>query len=123
MRLDFLQAQLSSVQRVATKSIMNPLLWFAGLIITSISLNFYFVSILWIQIFVAGVISFLVLSVVAIFVWMCVRDPDRLQSENYQLQRLALLGDDRAHTAQLEAELVPNPSAAALLQHSAGVSE
>jgi hypothetical protein len=55
--------------------------------------------------------GFLIIStVVAVFIWMF-RDPDRLQSEEYQLERhkISIIGDDRSRGILGTGQAIMNP--------------
>jgi hypothetical protein len=85
-----------AVERVRTSGVLTPLLWLCGLsmplsgvlaAVTSGALQILFAT------------CFVVVPLITIgayFIWLF-RDPNRLQSEDYQynLTRLRLLGDDR----------------------------
>lgn len=86
----------SVVERVRTNSAMNPILWLCGC-----SLPFTVAGSIWAAFPVNLVFLFLVSVTIlsgigAYFVWMF-KDPNRLQSEDYQLanQRM-MLGDERS---------------------------
>jgi hypothetical protein len=85
----------SAVERIRTNSAMNPLLWLNGC-----SLPFTIPGSVWAPhpinlCFVVLAMTTTLSAILAYFVWMF-KDPNRLQSEDYQLanQRM-LLGDER----------------------------
>jgi hypothetical protein len=86
----------SAVERVRTNSAMNPLLWLCGC-----SLPFTVWGAVWAPypnsvIFLCLAAASILSAIAAYFIWMF-RDPNRLQSEDYQLEnQRMLLGDERA---------------------------
>lgn len=107
----------SAIERVRTNSAMNPLLWLNGC-----SLPFTIPGAIWgphplnmVMMTIAG--TTILSAVAAYFIWMF-RDPNRLQSEDYQLehQRMLLLGDERAPGVVIDATAatVPNNPTARL---------
>lgn len=85
----------SAIERVRTNSAMNPLLWLNGC-----SLPFTITGAIWAPTpvnygLLAIAVATILASVIAYFIWMF-RDPNRLQSEDYQLEnQRMLLGDER----------------------------
>lgn|SRR5665213_1018647 len=101
------------IERIRTSSALNPLLWLCGLVtLPAWSVATWALS-GWLQIamFCIGTAP-PACAVVAYFLLLS-RDPDRLQSERFQLtrQRYSLIGDDlqRGQTIDAEAEVITNP--------------
>jgi hypothetical protein len=101
----------SVVERVTTNSAVNPLFWLCGVVLVSTMPGAIWghspVSEVCLGLATLAVVS----PIVAYFIWMF-RDPIKLQSEHYQLerQRIELLGDERSRTTPtiIEGELVDN---------------
>lgn len=106
----------SSIERVSVKSALNPVLWICGLIsvpsIISIGLTQN----------PSWVIVTLAITPVAIaligFLYFMFSDPDRLQSESFQLRKQALeLIEEKGSLAIIDAssiEVISNPDLPAL---------
>ena len=100
----------SVVERVRTNSALNPLLWLCG-----VTLFFTTPGAIWgpspiSYIFLALACATVAAPILAYFIWMF-RDPDKIQSEHYQLERrkIDLLGDERHRGPPLiDGELVDN---------------
>jgi hypothetical protein len=99
----------SAVERIRTNSAMNPLLWLCGC-----SLPFTVGGAVWAPhpnniIFMCLAAAAILSAIGAYFIWMF-KDPNRLQSEDYQLEnQRMLLGDERAPGVVLAGQAnVPN---------------
>ncbi|WP_148360657.1 hypothetical protein [Acidisphaera rubrifaciens] len=80
----------SVVERVRTNSILNPLLWLSGIIIVP-SIPAVCATDDGVRLFFCFLTALPILSsVLAYFIWV-VKDPDRLQSEDYQLAQKRIL--------------------------------
>lgn len=78
------------VERIKTNSVLNPLLWLAAIIAAS-AIPAALLSADGVQIFFCALAALpVVVAIVAYFIWMFL-DPDRLQSEDYQLEQHKLL--------------------------------
>tara|TARA_A100000171_G_C2104314_1_gene131442 strand:+ start:182 stop:556 length:375 start_codon:yes stop_codon:yes gene_type:complete len=113
MLRDFSSIQ-ASVERVTAKGAMNSLLWLAGIVcpLSLVMLYFAPADTRWVYQFLVIII---VISVIAAFAWLLFKDPNRLQSEDYQIEFARLsngLGDDmtgeRPASVVLEQVQVPN---------------
>ncbi|AYM13046.1 hypothetical protein G6L58_17215 [Agrobacterium tumefaciens] len=100
-----------AVTRMSTKNVMSPYLWMAGItlgiLIPGIVLTTGPVQIILTSL-VAGVIIF----GIGVFVYFALTEPDRLQSEEYQIEtrKIELLAEPgkHSHTLDLSAEQMPN---------------
>ncbi|HEY8335306.1 MAG TPA: hypothetical protein VIQ05_16050 [Tardiphaga sp.] len=90
-----------ALEKVRTNSAVNPLLWLAALVLPTTLTGAYFLSD-YRSLFVAIFLFVIAAPVGAYFYWM-IKDPNRLQSEDYQLEKQRmLLGDDRHPGAIIE---------------------
>lgn len=109
---------ISAVARVRSQGAMNPLLWLAGIVVPISLVLIVFADPEWKQFFAILAVAMVVAPLGAYFWFMC-RDRDRLQSEDYQLERhrMALLGDDFLGKAKqgmiIDQTPSPNPNAVA----------
>ncbi|MEY9572999.1 hypothetical protein ABIE88_000575 [Bradyrhizobium diazoefficiens] len=111
----------SVVEKITTNSALNPLLWLCG-----VTLLFTMPGAIWgaatTSLVCLTLASAAVLApIIAYFFWMF-RDPVKLQSEHYQLERqkMELLGDERHRAPVIDGQLVENEQ----LQHfTNGVSK
>ncbi|MHC2289168.1 hypothetical protein [Bradyrhizobium barranii] len=99
----------SVVEKITTNSALNPLLWLCG-----VTLLFTMPGATWgtpptSHVCLALASASVLAPIVAYFVWM-VRDPVKLQSEHYQLERqkMELLGDERHRGPVIDGQLVEN---------------
>jgi hypothetical protein len=106
----------SSIERVSVKNALNPVLWVCGLISVPATLAIGFTpNPSWVHIALAvapvGVALFS-------FLYFMVRDPDRLQSESFQLRKQALeLIEEKGSLSVIDAttiEVISNPDLPAL---------
>jgi hypothetical protein len=89
-----LNASQFALEKIKTNSAVNPLLWLAALVLPSSLMGAYFLPEFRLM-FASAMLTVIVAPIIAYFIWMF-RDPNRLQSEDYQLaQQRLLLGDDR----------------------------
>jgi membrane protein implicated in regulation of membrane protease activity len=90
---------------------MNPLLWLAGIVVPVSLVLIPFTDGEWRWFFAILVAVMIAATLIAYFWFMC-RDRDRLQSEDYQLERhrMALLGDDFLGSAKSAIILDQSPS-------------
>jgi hypothetical protein len=78
------------VERIRTNSVLNPLLWLCGIIELS-AIPAACLSNGYAKVFFCALAAFPVIAaIIAYFVWMF-RDPNRLQSEDYQLEKQRIL--------------------------------
>lgn len=107
----------SSIESVAVKNAMNPALWICGLISAPATISLAFSpNPSWVHIVLA-------LGPVAValggFVYFMLREPDRLQSESFQLRKQALeLIEEKGSFAPIDAstiEVISNPDLPPLL--------
>jgi len=88
---DFIRAASGRVDAVrVVGSAVNPLLWLNGLITLPCLAGAFWTTDLWKSFVYFGLAIFLLLVTVLVFAYFMIRDPDRLQSENYQIRRHAL---------------------------------
>lgn len=106
----------SSVERVSVKNALNPVLWVCGLISVPSAVTLGFApNPTWVHVTLAlapvGVALFS-------FLFFMFRDPDRLQSESFQLRKQALeLIEEKGSLAVIDAssiEVISNPDLPAL---------
>lgn len=103
------------IEKIRTSSALNPLLWLCGLVTLPAWTLAAWILTGWLQIAMFSVgIAPPTCAVIAYFLLLR-KDPDRLQSERFQLTRLryTLIGDDlhRGETIDAEAEVISNPAA------------
>ena len=108
--------QQSSIERVSVKNALNPVLWVCGLIAVPAMVTLGFSpNPSWVHITLA-----LVPVAVALFAFLyfMFTDPDRLQSESFQLRKQALeLIEEKGSLAVVEGtsiEVISNPDMPAL---------
>ncbi len=78
------------IERVSTKSILNPLLWLCAIILlTGIPAVCLLAGVP--QVLLMLLIAFVVVVTIAAYFMWSFKDPDRLQSEDYQLARHKIL--------------------------------
>ena len=100
-----------AVTKMSTKSVMSPYLWMAGItlgiLVPGIVLTTGYVQLI-LTLLVVGVIAF----GIGAFAYFMLKEPDRLQSEDYQIEtrRIQLLAEPGKHsqTIDLSAEQMPN---------------
>jgi hypothetical protein len=101
----------SSIERVSVKNALNPVLWVCGLISVPAAITLGFApNSSWVHVTLAlapvGVALFS-------FLFFMFRDPDRLQSESFQLRKQALeLIEEKGTLAIIDAssiEVISNP--------------
>ena len=103
--------QHSHVERVAVKNALNPVLWVCGLISAPASIALPFTSSpSWVHVLLAvGPVAVALFA----FLYFMFRDPDRLQSESFQLRKQALeLIEEKGSLAVIDAttiEVISNP--------------
>lgn len=104
------------VERIRTNSILNPLLWLCGIVIP-FSIFSAYLSRGWMRVFFCILIAVVIgLTLVAYFIWTF-RDPDRLQSEDYQLEKQRILqGSKEEENIPVMAQSSDHPPA--LLQNA-----
>ncbi len=106
----------SSIERVAVKNVLNPVLWVCGLISAPAAVTLGFApNPTWVHITLAlGPVG------VALFAYLffMFREPDRLQSESFQLRKQALeLIEEKGTFGVIDAstiEVISNPDLPAL---------
>ncbi|MFX4222522.1 MAG: hypothetical protein ACMVO3_17095 [Thalassobaculum sp.] len=86
-----------AVARVTTRSALNPILWLSG-IVTPISIILATTSSAHFAPWLLALGAIPVLVSITAYIYFMVKDPDRLQSEEYNLerQRIEHLGDNEA---------------------------
>jgi hypothetical protein len=101
----------SVVERIRTNSALNPLLWLCGVVLLFTMPVAYWGSYPASHVCLALAVASVLAPIAAYFIWMF-RDPVKLQSEHYQLerQRIELLGDERTpgRPQVIDGELVDN---------------
>jgi hypothetical protein len=100
------------IGRIHTSSALNPLLWLCGLTtLSSWGIGAFLTGGLQIALFCFGALP-PVCAILAFF-YLLFKDPDRLQSERFQLtrQQYQLIGDDlrRGQTIEGASEVIANP--------------
>ena len=80
----------SIVERVRTNSVLNPLLWLCGIIAPTTTPAIYFAEGFYKFYFFMVFALTVVATISAYFIWMF-KDPIRLQSEDYRLERQRIL--------------------------------
>jgi hypothetical protein len=106
----------SSVERVSVKNALNPVLWVCGLISAPAALALGFApNPTWVHITLAlGPVAVALFA----FLFFMFRDPDRLQSESFQLRKQALeLIEEKGSLSEIDAstiEVISNPDLPAL---------
>ncbi|KYK45276.1 hypothetical protein A1D31_35430 [Bradyrhizobium liaoningense] len=109
----------SVVEKIKTNSALNPLLWLCG-----VTLFFTMPGAIWANaptshVCLALASGSIIAPIIAYFIWMF-RDPAKLQSEHYQLERqkMELLGDERHRSPVIDGELVENKQLKRLARES-----
>lgn len=108
--------QQSSIERVSVKNALNPVLWVCGLIAVPAMVTLGFApSPSWVHVSLAlGPVGVALFA----FLYFMFADPDRLQSESFQLRKQALeLIEEKGSLAVIEAssiEVISNPDLPAL---------
>jgi hypothetical protein len=106
----------SSIERVSVKNALNPVLWICGLVSVPAILALGFApNPSWVHITLAlAPVSVALFS----FLYFMFKEPDRLQSESFQLRKQALeLIEEKGSLAVVEAtsiEVISNPDLPAL---------
>jgi hypothetical protein len=97
-----------ALEKIRTNSAVNPLLWLAALVLPATLSGAYFLPDFR-SLFVGTFLFVVGAPVLAYFIWMF-KDPNRLQSEDYQIQHQKLMiGDDRNPGVTIEGTaMVPN---------------
>jgi hypothetical protein len=97
-----------AMEKIKTNSAINPLLWLAALVLPTSLTGAYFLPEFRLM-FVSAMVVVITAPIIAYFIWMF-RDPNRLQSEDYQLEnQRMLLGDERHPGIVIEGRAnVPN---------------
>lgn len=107
----------SSIERVTVRNVMNPVLWICGLISAPAAIAVGFsANPGWVLISLAiGPVAIALFG----FMYFMFKDPDRLQSESYQLRKQALeLIEEKGSFAPIDAstiEVISNPDLPPLL--------
>jgi hypothetical protein len=106
----------SHIERVQVKNVMNPLLWICGLVSTPSAIAVAVSSApTWVPMALATVPVAVALLA---YIYFMFTQPDRLQSEGYQLRKQALeLIEEKGSLAVIEAttiEIISNPDLPAL---------
>jgi hypothetical protein len=101
----------SAIERIKTSSAVNPLLWLAAFATPSALVGAYFLPD-YRLFFISIILAVIAAPIIAYFIFLF-RDPNRLQSEHYQLENQRLmLGDDRHPGVVLSPRaMVSNPAA------------
>jgi hypothetical protein len=108
--------QLSSIERVRVRNVLNPILWLCGLIaFPAMAALGFSPHPSWVHIVLATVPVGVALYS---YIFFMLRDPDRLQSESFQLRKQALeLIEEKGNLAIVEStsiEVISNPDLPAL---------
>jgi hypothetical protein len=111
------------IRRIHTSSALNPLLWLCGLTtLSSWGIGTFLTGWLQVELFCFGTLP-PICAIVAFF-YLLFKDPDRLQSERFQLtrQQYRLIGDDlrRGQVIESASEVIANPVAEAKEGNSDG---
>ena len=78
------------ILNVSRSTALNPILWAFGIICTSgVIIAFFSSDPFWKYTFAAG-FAILLATLVFGFLWLLIKDPDRLQSEKYQIKKQTL---------------------------------
>lgn len=116
----------AAVQSVATKSAMTPIQWLAGIAGLAFAPLVPLTTGAIQAVSLTALISCLIVSF-GIYLYWLIKDPDRLQSEDYRLEnrRIDLLGDDqhREDPRVINAEPVANTHIETQTLSLKGVSE
>lgn len=100
-----------AIERMTTKSVMSPMLWLLGISLTTLLPTIYFTTGRIQELLTYSVIV-LIGAALAFFGYFAIREPDRLQSEEYLIEqrRIALLGETGKPltTIDLTADQTPN---------------
>lgn len=100
----------SVVHRVRVRSALNPTLWLSA-IVTPVCFiaGWFFRGSGWLAEFLVSLGALPVLTAVGSFVYFAARDPDRLQSEDFQLrQRTLRIVEEQQDRISISAEAVGN---------------
>lgn len=104
----FLNSSHHAVQKVATKSVLSGMLWLVGLSIGPLTYGSLQPGPM--QIVFMGLLALLLLVALGAYWYFALNDPNRLQSEEYLLERTRLdysvLGDNRNKAITLDANAV-----------------
>lgn len=91
MRLDeIIRTSLSRIETIRVRNALNPLLWVIGLTTPLCLLTIVLVSAEVIRLAVLGFAALPVIVALIAYILLLIRDPDRLQSEDYRLRQTAL---------------------------------
>ncbi|WJR67651.1 hypothetical protein QTA58_02480 [Neorhizobium sp. CSC1952] len=100
-----------AIQRMTTKSAMSPMLWLLGIALTTL-LPAVYLTTGHVQEILTYLVAIVVISGVGFFAYFALRDPDRLQSEEYltEIRRISLLRESgkQPTTIDLSVEQEPN---------------
>ncbi|WP_156411767.1 hypothetical protein [Ensifer sp. Root954] len=100
-----------AIQRMTTKSVLTPMLLLLAIALTTLLPAIYF-STGWTQEVLTYLVVLVVVVSVGFYTYFAIRDPDRLQSEEYlvELRRIAVLGETGKpiQTIDGKAEQTPN---------------
>ncbi len=100
MRLpELLTPSMATASRhVATRSVLNPILWLSGIVWPAALAAMAFAPAPF-NYFAAAVGGLTVLMALSAYAYFALKDPDRLQTEEFRLQQqmVARLGDNRSH--------------------------
>lgn len=96
----------TAVEKQTTKSVMSPMLWLAGIVLLPVVPAAVF-TVGFPQTVFLSILVAMVTVAVGVYLYWTFKDPERLQSEEYQIQRqkLQLLGDDRHPGAVIDIEV------------------
>ena len=105
----------SSIERVAVRNALNPVLWLCGLVSTPAAISVSLGNGTWLHIALAlGPVAVALFA----FCFFMFRDPDRLHSESFQLRKQALeLIEEKGSLSVIDAttiEVISNPEPPAL---------
>ena len=104
----------SAVEKVSTRSVLNPILWLCGIVVPcGLGAAFYLSGPL--AIVSIGLVAMTITFTLFMYAFFAVKDPQRLQSEDYNLQRQAIqaFGDKdhpREQFPESKSELSANPN-------------
>jgi hypothetical protein len=110
------------VAKIRTESALNPLLWFSGLALAALAGSAYApVSVVkWL---LCTIVFLTAVIFLGSYLYLLRKDPDRLQSEHYQLSKYKLLGDNRVGFREISGPQTANAAIVVASEPAQPVSE